>query len=203
MSQDAIQSQSGGNLPQNQSTLLIALGSNMSSDVGSPAEILHRAVTEIEDAGAVIRSKSPIYSTPAVPLGSGPDFVNAAISIAAPWAAPEAIAILHGIEARLGRRREVRWGQRVIDLDLLAVDGLVRPDVPTLRHWMNLPLEEQREKAPGHLILPHPRMHERAFVLVPLADVAPDWVHPALRRSVTQLRDALPADDLAAIAPLQ
>ena len=190
-------------MPQNRSQLLIALGSNMSSDVGSPSETLHLAVTELQNSGAVIRSQSRFFSTPAVPAGSGPDFVNAAVAVEAGWSMSEAIATLHGIEARLGRRRTVRWGQRVIDLDLLAFDTAVRPDVATVRTWMSLPLEEQRERAPGQLILPHPRMHERAFVLEPLADVAPDWVHPILRQSVTEMRDALPADARAGIAALQ
>ncbi|WP_299368115.1 2-amino-4-hydroxy-6-hydroxymethyldihydropteridine diphosphokinase [uncultured Tateyamaria sp.] len=183
--------------------MLIALGSNMSSDVGSPKEVLLKAVREIAQAGALIRAKSALFSTPAFPAGSGPDFVNAAISIDASWAPAEAIAVLHGIEAKLGRRRDVRWGQRIIDLDLLSHGALIRPDVATLRHWMSLPLDEQREKAPGQLILPHPRMHERAFVLVPLAEVAPDWVHPITRRTVLQMRDALPQDDLDAITALQ
>ena len=67
---------------------------------------------------------------------------------------------------------------------------------------MNLPLAEQQQTAPGQLILPHPRLHERAFVLVPLADVAPDWVHPVLRRSVSQMLDALPQDARDEVVPL-
>ena len=72
----------------------------------------------------------------------------------------------------------------------------------TVRTWMNLPLAEQQQTAPGQLILPHPRLHERAFVLVPLADVAPDWVHPVLRRSVSQMLDALPQDARDEVVPL-
>ncbi|MEO0402678.1 MAG: 2-amino-4-hydroxy-6-hydroxymethyldihydropteridine diphosphokinase [Pseudomonadota bacterium] len=202
MSQDADDVKTGGNLPQNRSILLVALGSNMQSDVGSPAETLQKAVTEVGLAGAVIRAQSRFFATKAVPAGSGPDFVNAALAIEANWSAIEAITILHGIEAKLGRRRGKRWGERVIDLDLLALDNMIRPNVATARQWMNLPLEQQQEQAPGQLILPHPRMHERAFVLEPLADVAPDWVHPILRQSVLQLRDALPAEARAPIIPL-
>ena len=174
----------------------------MPSAAGSPTETLHLAVTKLGNMGALIRGLSGLYRTPAFPAGSGPDFVNAVIAIEAPWSARDAIARLHAIEAEIGRRRRVRWEQRSIDLDLLAHGDLVRPDMATLRRWMDLPVEIQRQKAPEQLILPHPRLHERGFVLVPMADVAPDWLHPALRRTVTQMRDALPAAERAAIRKL-
>ncbi|KIC52061.1 2-amino-4-hydroxy-6-hydroxymethyldihydropteridine pyrophosphokinase [Tateyamaria sp. ANG-S1] len=190
-------------MPQNPSNLVIALGSNKSSDVGSPAETLEKALVELEESGASIRGQSRFFRTPAVPAGSGPDFVNAVVLLSATWSAPEAITRLHEIEADLGRRRMVRWEQRVIDLDLLAFGHEVSPDVATLRQWMDLPLDQQQKAAPGQLLLPHPRLHERAFVLVPMAEVVPDWVHPITRRTVVEMRDALPADDLAAITPLE
>ena len=202
MSQALDTGKNGGMLPQNRSELLIALGSNMHSTMGSPTETLGAAVRFLSDSGAVIRGRSRMFRTPAFPPASGPDFVNAAISVHAPWPARQAISTLHEIEAEIGRRRRARWEQRVIDLDLLAVGDTVRPDVATLRTWMDLPLEQQQEKAPGQLILPHPRLHERAFVLVPLADVAPDWVHPVLRRSVSAMLEALPAADRDAVVPL-
>lgn len=152
--------------------------------------------------GAVIRGRSRLFATPAVPAGNGPDFVNAAVAIETGWSAHETIANLHDIEARLGRRRAERWGARIIDLDLLAMDDLILPDVPTLRRWMSLPLEKQQETAPGQLILPHPRMHQRAFVLVPLADIAPDWKHPVTRQSVAQMCAALPEADRAPVRAL-
>lgn len=203
MSQVKVTGNNGGILPQHRSHALVALGSNMSSDTGSPVQTLLSALDQIEKAGAVIRAKSRFYSTPAVPIGNGPDFVNAVIALDSPWAAGELIAHLHQIEARLGRRRAERWGARIVDLDLLAVDDLVMPDVPTLRLWMDLSPEQQQQTAPAQLILPHPRMHQRGFVLVPLADVAPDWVHPITRRTVRQMRDALPQTELETITPLE
>ncbi|MEL6452425.1 MAG: 2-amino-4-hydroxy-6-hydroxymethyldihydropteridine diphosphokinase [Pseudomonadota bacterium] len=203
MSQDKDQGKTGEKPPQIRANLLVAVGSNMSSDLGSPAESLKFAIKRVADAGAVIRAQSRFFRTPAVPAGSGPDFVNGALALEAAWSAPEAMSVLHGIEAAMGRRRTVRWGQRVVDLDLLAYDHVVRPDVATLRTWMDLTLDEQMSQAPGQLILPHPRMHQRAFVLTPLAEVAPDWVHPVLRRTVVQMRDALPDDARAGIAPLE
>ncbi|MEL6886360.1 MAG: 2-amino-4-hydroxy-6-hydroxymethyldihydropteridine diphosphokinase [Pseudomonadota bacterium] len=202
MEQDIHNGKSGGFLPQNRSILLIALGSNMNSEAGDPTESLQFAVAAMSRQGALIRSRSKLYRTPAFPPGAGPDFVNAVIAVDAPWSARDTMSRLHGIEADMGRRRRERWGKRPIDLDLLAIGSDVRPDMRTVRTWMNLPLAEQQQTAPGQLILPHPRLHERAFVLVPLADVAPDWVHPVLRRSVSQMLDALPQDARDEVVPL-
>lgn len=192
----------GETLPQNRPNLLVALGSNLHSDVGSPSETLQQAISDLENSGAVIRAKSRFYRTPAVPADSGPDFINAALLADAPWSALETITRFHEIEAGLGRRRTGRWEQRIIDMDLLAYGDEIRPNVATVRTWMQLPADKQQETAPGQLLLPHPRMHERAFVLVPLADVAPDWVHPITRHSVVEMRDALPADALEVIVPI-
>jgi 2-amino-4-hydroxy-6-hydroxymethyldihydropteridine diphosphokinase len=174
----------------------------MESDVGSSSNALLTAMEEVGKIGGVIRSRSRLYRTPAIPLGSGPDYVNAVFSVEASWSPLEALTHFHNIEARMGRRRTVRWGQRVIDIDLLAVNDMVRPDAATLRVWMDLVPDQQREKAPGQLLLPHPRLHQRAFVLVPLAEVAPDWVHPIIRRSVTEMLSALPKADLDAVVAL-
>ncbi|WP_299750061.1 2-amino-4-hydroxy-6-hydroxymethyldihydropteridine diphosphokinase [uncultured Tateyamaria sp.] len=203
MSQVTDDTQIGKTTPCNSSKLLVALGSNMHSSVGTPIETLHNAIDSIEEMGSVIRGRSRFFRTPAVPADSGPDFVNAALLVEAHWSSSEAIARLHEVEARLGRRRKARWEQRIIDLDLLAHDDMIRPSVRVLRTWMELPLEKQKEMAPGQLLLPHPRMHERAFVLVPLSDVAPDWVHPITRKSVTEMRDALPSADIEAIVPIE
>ncbi|MEM8654913.1 MAG: 2-amino-4-hydroxy-6-hydroxymethyldihydropteridine diphosphokinase [Pseudomonadota bacterium] len=203
MSQATDEVKTSGSLPQNRSELLIAVGSNMSSDIGSPVQTIKKAISDLEELGVVIRGVSRFFSTPAVPVGSGPDFVNAALVVEASWSAPEAITRLHEVEAGLGRRRSARWEQRVIDLDLLAHGDAIRPNVATVRTWMDLPPDQQQGSAPGQLLLPHPRMHQRAFVLVPLADVAPDWVHPILRRSVAEMRDALPDEEVVAITPME
>jgi 2-amino-4-hydroxy-6-hydroxymethyldihydropteridine diphosphokinase len=78
----------------------------------------------------------------------------------------------------------------------------VLPDAATYQRWRDLPMAQQRSEAPDQLILPHPRLHERAFVLVPLCDVAPDWVHPVSGLSVAEMCAALPQGESAAVVPL-
>ncbi len=88
------------------------------------------------------------------------------------------------------------------DIDLLAFGDAVLPDLATHQRWVAMPLEHQMSEAPEQLLLPHPRLAERGFVLAPLADVAPDWVHPVTGFSVQEMLDALPAKALEGVNPL-
>ena len=180
-------------MSQFRSVTLIALGANVALTQSELVTSLQKAIKMLADAGVTIRAVSKFYKTPAFPAGAGPDYINAALVAITDWAPARLLEELHRIEAEMGRKRVQRWGQRCLDLDLIAVDDIVMPDAQTYHDWVDLPLERQMVEAPEQLILPHPRVHERAFVLVPLADVAPDWVHPVRGQTVTQMRDALPA----------
>lgn len=180
---------SQGKQDNNLDIVLIALGSNATSQAGSPRETVLAAISALR-AIFVDATVSGLYQTPAFPAGSGPNFVNAACAFHADMPAPDILAHLHDIEAAFERKRSKRWGPRTLDLDLIACGSAVRPDHAGFTHWQNLPLSAQTTQTPTELILPHPRMQDRPFVLVPLADIAPDWVHPVIGQSVEQMLGA-------------
>ncbi|MBL4767106.1 MAG: 2-amino-4-hydroxy-6-hydroxymethyldihydropteridine diphosphokinase [Rhodobacteraceae bacterium] len=184
------------------SSALIALGSNLPSSAGESAQTLGLALSSLCERDMTLAAVSRFFHTPFFPAGAGPDFVNAVVLITTLQPPLEMLGELHEIELQFGRLRIQRWGARTLDLDVLAVGQTVLPDITTHRHWMNLSPDEQICESPDQLILPHPRLQDRAFVLVPLSDIAPDWVHPVLRKSVTEMCSELPADDVAAIQPL-
>lgn len=176
---------------------IVAMGSNATSPAGSPTRTLLKAVLRLGELGLSAEKISKFYRTSAFPVGSGPDFVNAALRIRCDATAQDMLKTLHRVEAEFGRQRQQRWGPRTLDLDLVAAGELILPDPQTLLSWMELPLEEQKADAPGELILPHPRLQDRAFVLVPMRDVAPDWRHPLLGQGIDQMIARLPRDQVA------
>ena len=147
---------------------------------------------------------SRLFATPAFPAGSGPDFVNAAVAVETDLPPEAILALLHEIEAETGRERRERWAARTLDLDLIALGDLMRPDRETLSHWIDLPLDQQMQQTPDRLLLPHPRMQDRAFVLVPLSEVVPaGWRHPLTGHSVDEMLTALPEAEKAGVRPLE
>jgi 2-amino-4-hydroxy-6-hydroxymethyldihydropteridine diphosphokinase len=183
--------------------VLIALGANLPPRGGAIPDTLDRALQLLDgmDESTVTR-RSRWFRTPAFPVNSGPDFVNGAVALESGMAPEDLLAALHRIEALLGRERPARWAPRSCDIDMIAIGAKVLPDRETLERWMALDMGKAQSLVPPLLILPHPRMQERGFVLVPLADVAPDWCHPVTGLSVAEMVEALPAAERAAIRPL-
>jgi 2-amino-4-hydroxy-6-hydroxymethyldihydropteridine diphosphokinase len=153
--------------------ILIGLGANLPSALGPPLATLEAALAALEKARVAILARSPWYRSAPVPASDQPWYVNAVASIATALGPVELLALLHQVEARIGRERRTRNEPRAVDLDILDYDGLVRADAP---------------------MLPHPRMQTRGFVLLPLRDVAPGWRHPVSGAGLAELIAALPAD---------
>ena len=160
--------------------ILIAIGSNLPfPPVGGPRELCDAALDRLHAAGVAVVRRSPWYRSAAVPASSQPDFVNGVVAVETDLPPTALLALMHSIEFGLGRKRSVANAARTLDLDLIAYDDIVR-------------------EGPEPPILPHPRMAERAFVLLPLAEVAPGWRHPVLGQTVEELIAALPGDQRCA-----
>jgi len=151
--------------------ILLGLGSNLPWGEASPQQILTDATAAI-DAFAPVLAASRRWTSPAWPDPSDPPFVNMALRVRSGEHPRALLRLLHKVEAQFGRVRSAKNAPRTLDIDLLDYDGLIL------------------EAACDGLDLPHPRMAERAFVLGPLADIAPRWRHPTLGRTAAELLGA-------------
>ncbi|PRY93422.1 2-amino-4-hydroxy-6-hydroxymethyldihydropteridine diphosphokinase [Hasllibacter halocynthiae] len=170
---------------------LVALGANLPSGGIAPRETLRAAAGEVARRLGPVRLSS-IWRSEAVPAGAGPDYANAALALRTALPPRRVLDVLHGIEDALGRVRGARWGARALDLDLVAWGDRVAPDEDRWREEAGRPADRP-PPAPERLILPHPRMQDRSFVLAPLAEVAPGWRHPVLGRTAAEMLADLPA----------
>lgn len=155
--------------------ILIGLGANLPSALhGPPRETLLAALEALEAEGVRVAARSRWYDSAAWPDPGQPRYWNAVVAVETGFDPVSLLALLHRVEEVFGRVRGVRNAPRTVDLDLLDYDGTVRngPEAP---------------------VLPHPRMADRGFVLLPLREVAPDWRHPVTGATVDALISALPA----------
>ncbi|KAJ56935.1 2-amino-4-hydroxy-6-hydroxymethyldihydropteridine pyrophosphokinase [Actibacterium mucosum KCTC 23349] len=180
----------------------IAMGANVASLYGTPQQTMRAALTHLANDSVKISSVSGFYATPCFPPGAGPDYVNAAVMVETKYSATELLNHVHHVEAYFGRERVQRWASRTLDMDLLFLGSQVAPDLAGFQEWHDLDPGLQATRAPDKLILPHPRIQDRAFVLVPLAEIAPDWSHPVSGLTVSQMLEALSEKDRAEISLL-
>ena len=162
-------------------TILIAIGGNLASAGGrTPLETCQWAAGQLARLpGLELRKVSRWFATAPVPASDQPRFVNGAAWLSGAAEPCRLLDALQAIEAAAGRVRGVPNAARTLDLDLLAMDDLVM--------------------ATPRLVLPHPRLQDRAFVLAPLHDVRPDWTHPVLGLGVAAMLAAVPGQDVQAL----
>jgi 2-amino-4-hydroxy-6-hydroxymethyldihydropteridine diphosphokinase len=158
--------------------LYIGLGANLAHQrLGSPRSTLEYVLTQFPDRGLRVLARSPWYESAPVPASDQPWYINGVIRAATDLSPQDVLSRLHGIEADLGRQRVERNEPRAVDLDIIAFGKMIL-------------------SGPTPPIIPHPRMAGRAFVLLPLADLAPDWRHPATGERISALIARLPRDQV-------
>ena len=157
--------------------ILIGLGANLPSAAGPPRATLEAALARLEASGVHITGCARWYRTAPVPASDQPWFVNGVVRVESALDPKALLALLRRIEGEFGRRRTAPNAARSLDLDIIDYDGRI-------------------ETTPD-LVLPHPRMQDRGFVLYPLADIAPGWRHPVSGKTVEELISALPSGQKA------
>ncbi len=154
----------------------IALGSNLSNDIGDPEQIVQAAIAHLMTFPHIeVLRNSRWYRTKAITLPNSPpqpDYINGCAVLRTSLEPLQVLQVLLETELKFGRERRERWGARTLDLDLL--------------------LYGDRQMDTPELVLPHPHMGDRAFVLLPLAEIAADWIHPVLNQAIADLAENPP-----------
>ncbi len=153
--------------------IFIALGSNLPGVYGSPRQACVQALTILEEYGVFSCAVSRWYTSAPVPRSDDPWYVNGVARVETALTPKDLLQALLTVESRFGREPTVVNAPRTLDLDLLVYGDRVFQD--------------------DTLTLPHPRMTERAFVLLPLADIAPDWHHPVTKEGIDSMISRLPS----------
>ena len=152
----------------------LSMGGNSDGCWGPPIAAMKRAMASLEQQGLHVIAQSDVFETPPVGTIRQAEFANMVIVVKGSISPAQLLRMVKRIERAAGRRAGVRWGPRPLDIDLLDYAG----------RQFNV---GDRQRVTGRLVLPHPEMHRRGFVLVPLAQVAPHWRHPVLGMTARSL----------------
>lgn len=161
--------------------ILVAIGSNVAGPWGRPVETLDKAVLMLEKRGLKIVARSSWYITEPYGDVEQPAFVNGMLQVETEKTPEALLDILQEVETAGGRIRREKWGPRTLDLDIIAYNDVV--------------MEEGDNN--GRLIIPHPDLHNRSFVLVPLKEINSKWQHPITKLGVETMLVALATDDIS------
>lgn len=159
--------------------ILIGLGSNVEGPWGSPEQTVRTAIARLDGTKTkLIKASRLLSSKPVGPIEQD-DYINAAAIIETSLEPEQLMRHLHDLELEAERRRTVRWGPRTLDIDLLDYDGRIGED------------DSDADGRLKPLILPHPAIADRGFVLAPVNEIAPDWRHPRSGKTAAQMLEEL------------
>ena len=161
--------------------IYLGIGSNLPGSYASSEALVRQAIARLGQARLRLCAVSPLYRTPPVGPAGQAAYVNACLAVSSNLSPEGLLRSLHAIEAEFGRTRRVKWGPRTLDIDVLDYRGHIR---------------DQR------MVLPHPRIAQRAFVVVPLYDIAPNWRHPLTGVPIETLKKQLPIGEAKAVKRL-
>jgi len=155
-----------------QDNIFLALGSNK----GDRLSYLNNALIELENNGIKVIKKSSILETKAYGVENQDNFLNMAIQISCDLSPENLLITIKNIEKKVGRTPSFKWGPREIDIDIIYYNNLI----------LNKTIEKNFQ-----LIIPHPDLHNRNFVLIPLTEIAPNFIHPVLQKTNSALLESL------------
>ena len=165
----------------------IALGSNLETQNLSRLGIINSALGYFSQFNIILIKVSSFWESRSYPDKTQPNFVNAVSQVYSELNPYQILNGLKNIEKKMGRKNNARWGNRVLDLDIIGSGSIILPNKFEFNKWLKMPLYKQIKNQPGELILPHPRIQDRLFVLKPLNEIDPNWRHPVLNKTSLEL----------------
>lgn len=181
--------------------IVLGLGANMESRWGAPIRTMQQTYRLLGARGICVTMRSPYYASAPLGIRAQAEFVNAVVVVRTALAPEALLALLKAIERQAGRRAGERWGPRPLDIDIIDYSGRVmnwpaskaNALAPQARNAAAPAMPTKQMRGERRLVLPHPQLHLREFVLAPLTDVAPRWHHPVTGEPVARLLHAIRA----------